>query len=65
MPFPGELSIWAAILEPILLQQVLGLTADKRVNEKPSGNRQMRGNMMGENFLIANMLSKSGNLLHN
>jgi len=46
--FPGGLSIWAAILEPILLQQVLGLFADEKAIEIPIGNRQMRGNRRDE-----------------
>ena len=49
--FLGEPSICAAILEPVLLQQVLGRSADKRLNEKPFGNRQMRSNM-GEEFSV-------------
>jgi hypothetical protein len=31
---PGGPSIWRTILEPILIQQVLGLSVDKAVNEK-------------------------------
>jgi hypothetical protein len=64
MSFPGLVSIWAAILELILLQQVLGLSADKKKNENLCGNRQMRGNMRRESFLNGNMLSISGNYLH-
>jgi len=44
MSFPGKLLIWAAILEPILLQHVSGLSADEKENENLRGNRQIRGN---------------------
>jgi hypothetical protein len=55
----------SAILEPKLLQQVPGRSADKMPNEIPCGNRQMRMNMEEKNFPIANMLSINGILLHN
>jgi hypothetical protein len=59
--FTGKPSDCAAILEPILLQQVPGPSADKMINEIPCGNQQMNGNVRGENFLIAKLLSISGN----
>ena len=47
-------SRWVLVLESILLQQVLGLFADTKVNEKPFGNRQMRRNKRGSIFCAAN-----------
>jgi hypothetical protein len=47
MSFPGEPLIWTVILETIFLQQDLGLSADKKVHENSTGNKQIRGNLRG------------------
>jgi hypothetical protein len=39
-------------LELILLQQVLGLSADKSVNEKSCENQQMHGDNWGRIFYV-------------
>jgi len=57
MSFPGTLSIWTVVLETVFLQQVLGLLSDKRINEKPRENREMRSNKRGRIFYAVILFS--------
>jgi hypothetical protein len=62
---PDGPSSWVVILEPILLQQVSGLSVDKEVNEKNLWKSTGTLQYVGKVFLFRNMLPISGNLLLN